>query len=266
MSDVELAQETGAQEAATTETAQEQPQQEQAQAPATEQVDTQEQAQQPRDEKGRYVPQERVNEITRARREAERRAQYLEQQLAQVISQQQHNSPQSNELPRIENFQTVEDWGAAIAEYSARQALSQAEQRFQQHDQQRSTQQLAQGFMVKEQQYAAQHPEYFDAVAELNATVQLPNEVYEAIAHSDHGPAIAHHLAQHLDEADRLSRMPPHIAAVQIGRLEAKVGAPKPKPVTQAPNPPPTLGGSAAVSKDPAKMSYADYVKWRQGK
>ena len=31
-----------------------------------------------RDDKGRFVPQERVNEITRARREAERRAESLE--------------------------------------------------------------------------------------------------------------------------------------------------------------------------------------------
>lgn len=267
MSDVETAL-TGAEVAPVVETAKPEQTQEVAQESTTEQVETQAQeAEKPRDEKGRFVPQERVNEITRARREAERRAQFLEQRLAQVESQQQHNQPrnQNDRPPSLQEFESVEDWGAAVAEYSARQALSQAEQRLQQRDQHHSQQQLAQQFQAKEAAYAATHPDYLDRVAEMTSAIQFHPEVLSAIAQSDHGPDVAHHLAQHLDVADRLSRMSPVAAAVEIGRIEARLSTPKPKPVTQTPAPVPTLSGSSVVSKDLGAMSYEDYKRARQG-
>lgn len=268
MSDVETAQ-TGA-EVAPVETTATTPEQTQevAQTPTAEQVETQTQEQErTRDEKGRFVPQERVNEITRARREAERRAQYLEQELAQLRQgQPQRQSSQSTERPpSLQDFQTVEEWGEAIAEYSAHQALSRAEQTFQQRDQYHTQQQIAQQFQAKEAAYAATVPDYLDRVAELTSAIALPGEVLMAISQSDHGPAVAYHLAQHLDVADRLSRMHPVAAAVEIGRIEARLSAPKPKPVTQAPAPVPTLSGSSVVSKDLASLSYEDYKRARSG-
>lgn len=268
MSDVETAQ-TGA-EVAPVETTATPPEQTQevAQTSTTEQVETQAQeTDKPRDEKGRFVPQERVNEITRARREAERRAQFLEQQLAQLQqTQPQRQAPQSNERPpSLQEFQTVEEWGEAIADYSARQALSRAEQTFQQRDQYQSQQQIAQQFQAKEAAYASTVPDYMDRVSELTSSIALPNEVLMAISQSDHGPAVAYHLAQHLDVADRLSRMHPVAAAVEIGRIEARLSAPKPKPVTQAPAPVPTLSGSSVAGKDLSAMSYEDYKRARSG-
>jgi hypothetical protein len=166
----------------------------------------------------------------------------------------------------LQDFNTVEEWGAAIADYSARQAETRAEQRFQQRDQQYSQQQLASQFQVKEQAYAAQHPGYMERVAELSSSIPLPGELLMAISQSDYGPAIADHLAQNLDVADRLTRMNPVAAAVEIGRIEARISAPKPsKPVTQAPAPVPTLGGSSAVGKDLGALSYEDYKRARAG-
>lgn len=268
MSDVETAQ-TGAEVAPVVEApAQPEQTQEAAQTPTAEQVETQTQDDKPRDDKGRFVPQERVNEITRARREAERRAQYLEQQLAQLQSQQpQYHQPQQHDRPpSLQDYSSPEEWGAAIADYSARQALSRAEQHFQQHDQYRSQQQIAQQFEAKERAFASSHPDYMDRVGELVSAVPLPQEVLNVIGTSDIGPDVAYHLATHLDVADRLARMHPVAAAAEIGRIEARLSAPKPsKPVTQAPAPVPILGGSSSVSKDLGAMSYEDYKRARQG-
>lgn len=263
MSDVETAQ-TGAEVAPVENTAQPQEQtQAQAQESTTEQ-DSQRQDQ-PRDDKGRWVPQERVNEITRARREAERQRDFYRQQLESAQTQpQQHYQPQSNDRPpSLQDFQTVEDWGAAIADYSARQALTQAEQRFQQRDQQYTQHQLAQQFQQKEAAYAASVPDYMERVEELANSVPMPNELLMAISQSDHGPAIAYHLAQHLDVADRLTRMNPVAAAVEIGRIEARISAPKSKPVTQAPNPTPMVGGGAIAPRDPERLSIEDWMAQR---
>lgn len=231
----------------------------------TEQVETPQWEEKPRDEKGRFVPQERVNEITRARREAERRAEALERELASYRQQSAQPKPQQHEkAPALADFQSAEEWGAALVEFATNKALSTTEQKFSQQDQQRHFDGVMQSFAEKERAFSATTPDYMDRVAELAGAVPFSQPVLEALAASDHGPAIAYHLANHLDEADRIARLPPHLAAVQLGRIEAQVSAPKPKPVSKAPNPVPTVGGGTAQTKDPDRMTTEEWVAWRR--
>lgn len=271
MSEVEIAQ-TGAQ-VAPAETAQQEQPQEQAQVSTTEQVEVQERTEQPRDEKGRYVPQERVNEITRARRQAEReleaerrRAQELESQLSQ-FRQQRQPAAQVEAMPSPADFNyDMDAWGRAMTEQVTRRAEQIAEERLRSHQTQTQQQQAAQAFSERVRAYSVQHPDLPDKLNELDSAVQFKPEVVEALVSSEHGPAIAHYLADHLDEADRISRLPPHLAAVQLGRIEALVTAPKAKPVTAAPPPAPTVsGGSAHRNGIRPGMSYEQYVAARNG-
>lgn len=240
-----------------------------AQAPqsTTEQVETQEQQEQrARDEKGRFVPQERVNEITRARREAERRAEALERELSQYRQQPVQHQPQGTEAPpSLEDFgYDMTKWSSAMTEYAIKQAESRVEQRFQQNNQRQHQQTVEQQFQQRSQEYAKAHPDFDQAVDQLASSVSFHPAIVDAIGNSDHGPAVVHYLAQHLDEADALSRLPPHLAAVRLGRIEAQVSTAKPKPVTNAPNPPPTLGGGkATIAKNPDEMTQAEWLAWR---
>ncbi|HEY9468719.1 MAG TPA: hypothetical protein VIQ76_03790 [Propionibacteriaceae bacterium] len=264
MSDVDNAQ-TGAEVAAVDNTAVEQESQTQAQTPTTEQVDTTKDDK-PRDDKGRFVPQERVNEITRARREAERRADALERELASVRQHipAQHQPQSQDKPPSIADFNyDVDQWSSAMTQYAIVQAEARAEQKITTKTQQERQQEAQRSFEQRAVKYAADHPDFNDAVDDLSRTVRFPNELIEAISASEHGPAVVHHLAQHLDEADRLARMPPHLAAVQLGRIEERLSTLKPKPVTKAPDPTPTLGGGAAASKDPDRMSADEWLAWR---
>jgi hypothetical protein len=263
MSDVDTAQ-TGALVAPVETSEAPQVEQAQVQESTTEHVETQQDKH--RDEKGRFVPQERVNEITRARREAERRAQYLEQQLTQLQGQQQQTQPHSERPPSLADFQTPDEWAAAVLEHAERRASKSVEGRLQQLDQQRSQQDVVNGWEAKERDFATQTPDYLDRIHELTEAVQFHPDFLGALAGSDHGPAIAYHLANHLDVADRLSRMSPVAAAVELGRIEAQLTAPKPnKPVTKAPEPAPTLGGSSPMAKDLSKMDYESYKRARMG-
>lgn len=244
------------------------PQNEQANAPesTTEQVETPEQNDRPRDDKGRFVPQERLNEVTRHRREAERRADALEREL-QALRQQQpaQHQPRSNDVPSLEAFNyDMAAWSQAMTEHVTQRTLSQAEQRLQQAEQQRTQQQIVEQFDARSREYAAANPGFDDRIADLGRNVQFHPAVVEVIGTSDHGPAVADYLATHLDEADRIARMQPHLAALHLGRIEAKVSAPKPKPVSKAPNPAPVLGGGSAVQKDPERMSTEEWLKWRR--
>lgn len=242
--------------------------QEPAQTPTTEQVEAQEQT---RDDKGRFVPQERVNEITRARREAERGWQserqlreQAETRLAQ-FERQPAQQQQGTKPPTLADHNWDQDaFGEALTQYAVSKASEQAEQRYRDHDSRRQREQAASSFDAKARTYAAEHPGYQDRVQALDEVVRFQPELVEAISLSDHGPALADYLATHLDEADRISRLPAHLAAVQLGRLEAQVSAPKPKHVSNAPNPAPTLGGGSRSNDLRDDMTYDQYRAARE--
>lgn len=265
MSDAVTAADDGASVAPVENTAVEQDDKAQVQDSTTEHGDKP-QDDKPRDERGRFVPQERVNEITRARREAERRLEAAERELATYRQQQpaQHQPRSIEKAPKLEDFDFDQGaWAQAVIEYAATHAESRVEQKLSTRSQQERQQSVQKSFEERAAKYAAEHPDFDQAVDDLGRTVRFSPEIVEAIGLSDHGPAVVHYLAQHLDEADRIARLPAHIAAVQLGRIEAQVSTPKPRPVTKAPDPAPTLGGGAAASKDPDRMTADEWLAWR---
>lgn len=216
-----------------------------------------------RDEQGRFKKrdaQERINELTRARRQAERERDFL---LTQLEQRQQQTKPASEALPAFEDFGDLNQWGAAIAERAAAQARQVAAQEFNQRQQQASQQQVFGNYETREREYAAKHPEYREAYESLQSSVRFAPEVLEVIAASDHGPAVVHYLGEHLDAADRLQRLPPHMAAAELVRIEARVSAQKAKPVSKAPAPTPALGGGSAAQKDPERMTTEEWLVHR---
>lgn len=240
--------------------------QDQAQDTTTEHADKPEHEEKPRDEKGRFVPQERVNEITRARREAERRADALERELASIRQQHpaQHQPQSTDKAPSLADFNyDMDAWSSATQEYLLTQAESRVEQRLAGKTQQERQRSIQDGFEAKAAKYAVDHPDFGQAVEDLGRTIRFAPEVVEAIGVSEHGPAVVHYLAQHLDEADRIARLPAHLAALHLGRIEAQVSTAKPKPVTKAPDPAPTLGGGSAANKDPDRMTSDEWLAWR---
>jgi hypothetical protein len=220
----------------------------------------------PRDDKGRFVPQERVNEITRARREAERRAEALERELSDLRQRATQPQPQAADVPTPEafNYDPVA-YGNAMAEYARRQAAAEFDRRFAQREQEQSRRTLAESFEERSRAYEVVNPGYGERLESLGRTVRFAPELQEAVMASEYGPQVVDHLAQHLDVADRIARLPVHLAVAELVRLEARVSAPKPAATTRAPAPVPTLGGSSTPAKDPAKMSYEEYKRHRMG-
>lgn len=235
----------------------------QAPEPTTENVDPPK-PEQPRDETGKFVPQARVNEITRARRDAERRADALERELAQY---RQPPQPQVNTRPPLlsEYQNDPNAWSQAVALHAAQQAQQAVEQQYRQRDEQQHRVSMERQFEERSRAYAADHPDFEQTLDALSSAITFRPEIVEAIGLSDHGPAVVDYLGKHLDEADRISRLPPHLAAVHLGRIEAQVSAPRTKPVSNAPAPAPVLGGGSAIPKDPERMSTDEWLKWRRG-
>lgn len=221
---------------------------------------------QERDPDGKFAKpaaQERINDLTRKWRSTERERDELAQRLHHMESQRPA-AVASEKAPALEDFTDINEWSHAVVAHAERKAQAAVDGRFSQQTQQTSQQQLAEKFATREREYAAANPNYIEAVQGLGSVVQFSPEQLEVIGSSDHGPALVHHLANHLDEAVRISRMAPHMAAAELARLEARVSAPKAKPVTNAPAPVPTVGGGTApVSKNPDDMTSAEWLAWR---
>lgn len=221
-----------------------------------------------RDEKGRFVPQERVNEITRARRDAERgleaeriRAAQLEQELQQYRQQPAKQVTQSG-APKIEDYDfDLTAWSAAVVEHANSQAKSLVAEEFSSREAQRNHQSAAENFASRSEAYAKENPTYAADLAAVDEVIKFPQETIDLVYGLDNAPAVAHFIAKDFDLADRISRMSPVHAALEIGRLQARLASPKSKPVSNAPTPTPSVGGgSTAAARDPARMTDAEWL------
>ena len=89
-------------------------------------------------------------------------------------------------------------------------------------------------------------------------------EFLEAVTSMDAGHKVLHHLGQNPDEAERLLSLPPLRMALELARLESKVGQAKPAPVSNAPAPITPIGGKSAPVEPEEFGSTADYIAWRK--
>ncbi len=103
----------------------------------------------------------------------------------------------------------------------------------------------------------------YDAVARSD-DVPVSAIMADLIITSDVGPDVLYHLGQNRALAAQIAKMPLAEAARAIGRIEASLTAPKPRTETQAPAPIAPVRGSVGATRDPAKMSFAEFKAFRE--
>jgi hypothetical protein len=108
-------------------------------------------------------------------------------------------------------------------------------------------------------------PDFDSALGNLQM-VGVSREFLEFTAASDAGAKLIHHLGGDLDEAARISRLPPVLMARELTRLEMKLSQPVVKPVSKAPAPITPVGGTSASTKDLSdpNLSDAEFAKLRK--
>ena len=222
-------------------------------------------AQRDRDERGRFKGvQPRIDELTRARREAEREAQYW-----RAVAEGKNGDPAGKpvEKPTPDKFNDYGEFVEALTDWKAEQAAARLlEQRAQ------ATQRDARETTWVERQTQARQtmPDYDQVVGASD--VPIARHVADNIVESEHGPALAYHFARNPQALTRLNQMPPMQAAREIGRLEASLAsstaaqAPAAPAVrtTQAPTPARTSAAQGrSTSVDPARMTMDEYQAYR---
>lgn len=220
-----------------------------------------EQSEQPRDEKGRFKPvQERINELTKQRHNAEREAAYWKAQAS--------NSTQAAREPVAEEFADYSEYVKALTDYKADQKVNEVLSR-RDLDQVSQAEQRVNEFRDQAwaERAAAARTELKDFDAVVGATdVFLPKYVIEGLLESEKGPQLAYHLAKNPEIAKNLANMSQREADREMGRLEARLEKPKlvTKPVSNAPEPISSVRGFNAgnITGDPTKMSPAEFASW----
>lgn len=196
----------------------------------------------------------RIDKVTRQKYEAVAEANRYKAELEQLRAQ----IAPKQEAPDISQFDDVEKYIDAVADYK----LQQKQQEATQHQATQNTaQKVAQEWTSKVDEVRKVAPD-FDQVFNNVASIEFAPMALEAIAGHKKGAEIAYMLGKDLSEAYRIAALRPAEQLMAIGELAAKTNLPKPKTVSSAPPPVKTVSGGN-VTTDPSKMSTSDYIKWR---
>ena len=187
--------------------------------------------------------QTRIDELTRQKYEAEREAAYWRGRAGGTGQDQAQPSaaPAAAPKPTPDKFSDYAEYVEALADWKAEQRVNQALSQREQAQAQRLQDELQQervSTWAQRQDAARQSISDYDEVMASAPDAPVAQHVGESILDSEHGPAIAYHLAKHPAELARINALPPMAAAREIGRLEASLSSAKPAPAKQVSNAP----------------------------
>ena len=209
--------------------------------------------------------QDELNEIiqkekAKAEAKAERRAlkayrETLEKFAPLQQQQKAEEKPAATSRPTQAQFDNVDDYVEAMADWK----LGQREQQEQQQRQAQQAQTLAaktENFYSEAQKIPGFDREAFDELP-------LTRHIAEALVESDAPAKLMAHMAANPEEVARIASLSPARQAAEIGKLETKLAsAPK---VSNAPAPIKPIGTrGSATNSDPSKMSMEEYAEYRK--
>lgn len=172
--------------------------------------------------------------------------------IAQIVAAKAGEPPKEADYP---------DWFAyerAMTAYEAdkravtRSVKEQAEQA--QQAQSARVHELLEDYQERCEDTAKAIPDFFEVVQDpaFKTTELVKRLILDA---GEKAPLVAYHLAKNPKLAASINAMPPIEAAREMGRIEGRVSAPKPKTATSATAPISAPRGSAAPSSDEARLN-----------
>lgn len=221
--------------------------------------------------------QKRIDEVTRQKHEAQRKydqAQADAAALRREIEQLKSNQPKPEAKTLPNGAPDPDKYPAGRYDPDYLEALTdyKVELRFQGQQKLTEAEKQQQRVAVLEEKARESYPDYADATQKLFTHPLTKVEAFRDIVMDAENPAeLSYFLGKNPDELDKISQMTPTQAIRYVGRLEAKIAATPSqeteiKPVSSAPKPiaPLVSAKSTAVTKDPAKMTMAEYAEYRR--
>jgi len=201
------------------------------------------------------------------------RARELERKLAELEARLP--KPEGPKPPDPKDF--YEDpigFTKAQAEFQVMEARRKWEEEQRAAAKQAEEQRLWQSYQERALKFAAEHEDFEEVVNSVR--FPLAPEVQAAIAAHESGPAIAYHIGLNAHDAFLLAQTKPELAqfAVELiaSRMKAAPEVPSPpaataetpKPISQAPAPPPRVGGRSPTEVPKEKMTDEEWYRAEQ--
>jgi hypothetical protein len=215
--------------------------------------------------------QRRKEQIERYRQEAEaerEKSRDLEVRLAEAQKLQTEAVP-----PKEADFGSYEEYQAALSGFHAMKQMDgrEAQRLEREHAAQKEAYERAetqrqhelQQSWVSQAEEAKERYADFDAVIS-NPTVPIPQHVADTLLHMDAGADVAYHLGTNVDVAAQIAQLPPVLAAMELGKIEATLSRPSPQKITTAPDPITPVRAKSTTPKSADNMSMAEYEAARK--
>lgn len=209
--------------------------------------------------------------VSEARRAlaAEARAAELQAQIEALKAPQKSEGPAPDGEPKPEDFKTVGEYAKALTKWEVEQARKAEKAESEQKSQKQQQEAKMAEFAQRVRAAAEKVPDYGAVVGSVETVV--PDHIGSYIVDSEHGPMLGYMLAKHPNELDRIVKLPPTKALVEVGKLEAKWFDKAQEPATKTPEvskaPPPIQpleGKTTPVVKDPSQMSFKELRELRE--
>ena len=191
--------------------------------------------------------QKRINKVTADKWEQQRRAEAAEARLAELQANQA-STPSTSTEPTLEDFDYDDNaYQSALIEHKVKQATDGIVKAQDDKRSQDSQAAVAKRFDENAVKFSVDKEDFQEVLAKVPT---LQPQVLNAVMQSDNGPEIAYYLGNHLDAADSIATMDSMSAAMEIGKISAKLATPKQIKPSSAPEPIEALSSGAVVETD----------------
>lgn len=222
--------------------------------------------------------QKRLDELTRIRHDAERDRDYWREMAMRNQQPPQQQAPEvataAEATPKEDDFNDYNEFLRATARYEVRQEIREAQQRAVAEQQRRHAEErqrtelqtFEERRVATVDQGRAKYNDFEDVVFSLPGQV-LTQEFAAAIFATETPADVAYYLGKNRVEAEKISLLPPLQKAAALGRIEAKLAAPKTAQPSKAPSPIRPVGGNEVLTNEPDSQKNPDaWLAWERAR
>lgn len=210
--------------------------------------------------------QKDFDRLTRQRGRLERENRELAERLSRLESKvETPEAPkQTDGKPRLEDFGSYDAFNEALTDWKVDQKLNAKAQEQTQAQRQREAQtkdsERKERFLESSDAAREKYDDYDDVVFSDDVKITRPMAVI--IAETENPGEVAYWLGKNPSEAQRIAKLSPERAAIELGKVEMKLSLPAPKTQTGAPPPAKTLSGGRTTRAGNPNSPDAIYAKY----
>jgi hypothetical protein len=175
-------------------------------------------------------------------------------------------------VPKEDDFDTYEQYQDALIDYKADVKIEKKLAEYRAEQEQNTTRAKVMGFATKLVEEGSKKYEDFADKCTADGAPNLPltEQMLSVIQDMDNPVEVVYHLGNNVNVCASIARMTPAAQARELTKIDlaatkAAPAAPsKSTPTTSAPAPITPTRSENVVTKDPEKMTQAEYEQWRR--